>query len=372
MNRPVRGADLEAIAEVARSGLDLVSLWREVTPVLAASIPHFRAPCFFTVDPSSLLTTSHFQEGFGDIPAEWLAREFEAPDFNSMTEVLRSHSGVGTLHDATAGQPQHAAKYHQEMQPFGCDQELAFALRTARGDSWGAVSLYRERGRPLFTPHEKAFAAAAGRILADGVRFALLLGQGTEPDLPDPPGVLVLDEDLQLVSATPAATAWLARLNGAVDRMPAVVLAAAGAAAAREGEVLAHARSAHGAWIVVHGARLARSRQVAVVLDVANEARLAPLLMRAYGLTDRERDLVQHVLTGASTTVIARTLAIAEDTVQQHLSSVFAKTGTRSRGELVGLLFRRHYGPRVGDNDRRTTTQRPARHGPMPGTDAPT
>ena len=95
-----------------------------------SNIPHFQTPCFFTVDPTSLLTTSHFQEGFGEIPAEWLAREFEAPDFNSMTEVLRSRSGVGTLHDATAGQPQRAAKYHEEMQPFGCEQELSPSLRT--------------------------------------------------------------------------------------------------------------------------------------------------------------------------------------------------------------------------------------------------
>jgi hypothetical protein len=194
MSRPGRYGDLEAIAEVARSGRDLVSLWREVTPLLADAIPHFQTPCFFTVDPSSLLTTSHFQEGFGEIPAEWLAREFEAPDFNSMTEVLRSRSGVGTLHDATEGQPERATKYHEEMQPFGCEQELAFSLRSARGESWGAVSLYREQGRPLFTEHEKALAAAAGRVLADGVRFALLLGKGTEPDLPDPPGVLVLDQ----------------------------------------------------------------------------------------------------------------------------------------------------------------------------------
>ena len=361
---------LQAIAEVASSGLDLVSLWREVTPLLGANIPHFQTPCFFTVDPTSLLTTSHFQEGFGEIPAEWLAREFEAPDFNSMTEVLRSRSGVGTLHDATAGQPQRAAKYHEEMQPFGCEQELSFALRSARSESWGAVSLYRERGQPLFAEHEQAFAAAAGRVLADGVRFALLLGQGTEPDLPHPPGVLVLDEGLHVVSATPAATAWLASLNGSVDKLPTVVLTAAGAALARQGEVLAHARSDHAGWIVVHGSRLAPSRQVAVVLNVADAAHLVPLLLRAYGLTNRERDLVHHVLTGAPTTVIARRLAIAEDTVQQHLSSVFAKTGTRSRGELAGLLFRRHYGPRVRDNETRTTALRPARHGPMPGTES--
>lgn len=282
--------------------------------MLAASIPHFQTPCFFTVDPSSWLTTSHFQEGFGEIPAEWLAREFEAPDFNSMTEVLRSPAGVGTLHDATAGQPQRAAKYHEEMQPFGCEQELVFAVRSARGEAWGVISLYREGGRPLFTEREKAFAAEAWRVLGDGVRFALLLGQGTEPDLPDPPGVLVLDENLHVASATPAATAWLGGLGGTVDRLPAVVLAVAGAAVAREDEVTAHARSDQGAWIVVHGSRLAPSRQIAVVLNDAPH--LVPLLMRAYGLTDRERGLVHHVLAGASTTVIARRLDIAEDTVQ--------------------------------------------------------
>lgn len=370
MRRASGEENLQAIAEVARSGLDLVSLWREVTPLLAAGIPHFQSPCFFTVDPSSLLTTSHFQEGFGDIPAEWLAREFEAPDFNSMTDVLRSRTGVGTLHDATAGQPQRAVKFHEEMAPFGCEQELAFALRSARGESWGAVSLYRERGQPLFTDEEKAFAAAAGRVLADGARFALLRGQGTEPDLPDPPGVLVLDGDLRVVSATPAVTAWLASLNGTMARLPTVVLAAAGAALAGEGEAIAHAHSDEGAWIVVHGSRLAPSRQVAVVLNVPDPSHLAPLLMRAHGLTDRERHLVHHVLTGASTTTIARRLAIAEDTVQQHLSNVFAKTGTRSRGELVGLLFRRHYEPRVRDNEDRTSEQRPARHGPILRADA--
>jgi DNA-binding CsgD family transcriptional regulator len=370
MTRSGRDYNLQAIADVARSGLDLVSLWRQVTPLLAAGIPHFQSPCFFTVDPSSLLTTSHFQEGFGEIPDEWLAREFEAPDFNSMTSVLRSRTGVGTLYDATAGQPQRAVKFHEEMAPFGCEQELAFALRTARGESWGAVSLYRERGRPLFTEDEKAFAAAAGRLLADGARFALLLGQGTEPDLPDPPGVLVLDADLRVVSATPAVTAWLASLTGTLDRLPAAVLAAAGAALAREGEAIAHVRTEEGAWIVVHASRLPPSRQVAVVLNVADPTQLAPLLMRAHGLTDRERDLVHHVLTGASTTTIARKLTIAEDTVQQHLSSVFAKTGTRSRGELVGLLFLRHYAPRVRDNEDRTAAQRPARHGPILRADA--
>ena len=94
------------------------------SPRFATAVPHFGGPCFFTVDPSSLLTTSHFQEGLPEIPAEWLGREYVESDYNSMADVLGSETGVGTLHDATGGRPETARKFHEEMAPLGCDQEL--------------------------------------------------------------------------------------------------------------------------------------------------------------------------------------------------------------------------------------------------------
>lgn len=55
-------------------------------------------------------------------------------------------------------------------------------------------------------------------------------------------------------------------------------------------------------------------------------------------LTDREKDVVQSVLTGATNKEIARQLDITERTVKAHLSSIFAKLGARDRIHLMMLI----------------------------------
>jgi DNA-binding CsgD family transcriptional regulator len=371
----------ERIAELAGTGLDLVTFWCEARDVIASAVPYYLTPCWFTLDPASLLVTSHHDHGMiGQLPPEWLAHEYYEDDFHKLADVARSARGISTLHETTGGDPSRSRAWREYVQPYGGDQELLVALRTHTGETWGMLSLYRAPGQPEFERDELAFLRAAAPHLAEGARRALLIGEASEPERPDAPGLIVLAHDWSVESLTLGVERWLSELPDgdweAQGKLPPAVLAVAGRALRTAesndapGEVaLARVLSSEGRWIMLHGASLVANgaRRAAVIIEPAHPARISPLLMSAYGLTDREQDVTRLVLQGDSTAQIAGELCVSAHTVQQHLKSVFEKTGMRSRRELVGKVFFAHYEPRVRDNERRATNGQPVRGGPIDG-----
>jgi DNA-binding CsgD family transcriptional regulator len=370
----------ERIAGLAGQGLDLVTFWRESGAAVATAVPHYLAPCWFTLDPASLLATSHFdQDLIPELPQEWLAHEYYEDDFHKMADVARSERGISTLYEATGGDPSRSPAWNLYMRPYGADQELLVALRTQVGEAWGMLSLYRESGQPRFDTDELDFLGQVAPYLAEGARRGLLVGEASDPEGPDAPGLVVLNDDWSVDSLTPGVERWLSELPDgdweARGKLPTSVLAVAGRAlrtAENEdapGEVVvARVLSREGRWMVLHGASLVAdgARRVAVIIEPAHPARVSSLLMAAYGLTDREQDVTRLVLRGESTAQIADDLCVSPHTVQEHLKSVFEKTGVRSRRDLVGKVFFAHYEPRVRDNERRVIAGEPVRGGPFP------
>ncbi len=58
-------------------------------------------------------------------------------------------------------------------------------------------------------------------------------------------------------------------------------------------------------------------------------------------LTERERQIVALLVQGSRNKDIARRFGTREQTVKNQLTRIFAKTGTRSRLELVLLAMKR-------------------------------
>jgi hypothetical protein len=169
------------------------------------------------------------------------------------------------------------------MQPYGANQELLVGLRTQAGDAWGMVGLYRENGQPQFSDDEIEFLRTVSAHLAEGAQRGLLVGEASDPEGPDAPGLVVLKEDWSVESLTPGVGRWLSDLSDGdwQGRLPPSVLSVAGRAlrtaehADAPGEVaVARVFTREGRWMVLHGAALVAggSRRVAVIIEPAHPA----------------------------------------------------------------------------------------------------
>jgi DNA-binding CsgD family transcriptional regulator len=98
-----------------------------------------------------------------------------------------------------------------------------------------------------------------------------------------------------------------------------------------------------GRWLTLQGAlteaRPGYPSQKMIVIEPTGPRQIAWLKSAAYGLSPREREIVDLVLHGASRMQIAATLYISEYTVQDHLSNIFDKVGVRGREALIKHLF---------------------------------
>src|SRR5260370_41727096 len=99
--------------------------------------------------------------------------------------------------------------------------------------------------------------------------------------------------------------------------------------------------------MTVHGSRasgtLIPGQGIAVVIEAAPASDIAQLLMLVYGLTPRERQVLQRVIAGTPPSAIATGLRISANTVQDHLKSIFAKVRVRSRGKLAACVVGGRY-----------------------------
>jgi DNA-binding CsgD family transcriptional regulator len=102
-------------------------------------------------------------------------------------------------------------------------------------------------------------------------------------------------------------------------------------------------------WITLH-ASLPEGRaggRVAIVLERAATAQATALRLEAHGVTRREREVAVLLAQGLSNPEVASALFLSLYTVQDHVKSLFEKTGVSSRRELVARIFLDDYLPQI-------------------------
>jgi DNA-binding CsgD family transcriptional regulator len=349
------------IIRLCHAGLDSRTLRIEVIKRLRTVIP-IEVSFFTTADPATLLFTGAVvDETLERATPQFLENEFFQDDVNKFTWLARSTPHVESLVQATRGAWEQSPRYQEVLAPLALGDELRAAL-VSSATCWGFMCLHRERSSPPFTAAEAAFLARLAPHLAEGLRKALLFGNTTHSAVADEPGLLLLADDLSVMGITSAAEHWLAELAEADwprgRAVPSAVLAVAarlqalerGADPAPELLPKVRVRTASGHWLVLHASRLAGQhphRPIAVIVEVARPLEIAPVIVQAYDLSNREGEIMQSVLRGLSTAEMADSFHVAPDTVQQHLKAIFEKVGVRSRRELVGQLFAQQYQPRI-------------------------
>lgn len=360
MSIPLTGQRvLRDVDVVARAGLDLDTFLTESLASISRAIPHVAA-CFGTLDPSTLMLTGTVKfgslHGNDEHDHEFGLLEYGECEPTSFTELSRR--AVPAV--AVRAQSPDSRRLNEFMTPrYDYTDEARVILRD-RGQVWATLSLFRGADTQEFDSNDVALLAGLSESMSVGVRSALLSRLSeVPPDAPIGPAGIIVGPNNQVRQVSAGAEQRLTELmTTGFGADPSGVISGLVGAARRfaRGEVgrppRCRVRSRSGMWLVLHASPLSArdgiSGDVVVTIDEARPPEIVPLVVAAFDLTQRERDVTERVLQGMDTKEIAAAMHLSSYTVQDHLKAVFAKADVRSRRELISRIYFDQYVPRMG------------------------
>lgn len=269
---------------------------------------------------------------------------------NRWTKLHADGASVGILRQATAGDPSQSLMWRGLLNRYGIS-DVASVVFADRFGMWGFLDLWREDSKPAYQDGDAAFLASVSGTITTALRSCqaqTLTAPAVPPGRELGPVVFLLDDSLHVLSETPASQQWLRMLlppDADQSPVPASVYNVVGQLQAIEQGVDGHPATArvhlsNGFWVTLRAARLTRSEQaqlavIAVTIEETSPVDRLEVFGRAYGLSARETELMSLLATGSDTRDLASRMFLSENTIQDHLKSIFAKTSSRNRRTLL-------------------------------------
>jgi DNA-binding CsgD family transcriptional regulator len=340
----------ERIVALGAGGIEDRALRREVLAVLREVID-FGAYVWLLTDPVTAVGAAPLAEVpcITELPA--LIKAKYATPVNRWTALQRQGSPAGLLHDAVAGDLSRSRVWREVLSRYRIGDVASVVFADQYG-CWGFLDLWRDDACAPFDRDDADFIASLAAPLTSALRHcqARTFVEPSTPHRSDAgPVVLTLDDDLRITSRTAASQAWLKVLlppQPDERAIPASVYNVAAQLLAVENGIddhPAYARThlAGGFWLTLRAARLSsgdgpdapdeRSPTLVVTIEETSAADRLDLFGRSFALTARERELLGLLAAGGDTRAMARQMSLSEHTIQDHLKSIFAKTGARDR-----------------------------------------
>jgi DNA-binding CsgD family transcriptional regulator len=358
---------VELLIDRCYQGLDAAALRVEVLRRLR-SIVSVDAAFFATVDPVTLLFTSAIsEEPLRESAARFLDNEFGPNDVNRFADLAARRDPIASLDMATRGDRTASLRYTDIMAPLELGDELRVVLRSG-SHSWGVMCLHRSRALAGFSERDVGVVRRIAPHLAEGLRRAHVSQQAADAATAAQSGIVLLDDQLRLVSMNGAAEQWLAEMSDTVwppsSELPVAVYTVAARLRATDSNAwedseppagggnpaTVRLRTEHGHWVLVHASRLngPAGPQTAVVIEPASPHQLVSVLLASRGLTPAQERVAALVLRGLNTRDISAQAHVSVHTVQEHLKAIFDKFGVRSRRELVAAVLSVDGGEQMG------------------------
>src|SRR4029077_11190283 len=311
----------------------------------------FDAHAWLLTDPETEVGSAPL----ADVPClPELPRLIRLKYLTTVNRWTRLDGPVARLHASTGGRLDQSLLWREMLARHGVTDVASLVFRCRHG-CWGFLDLWRS-GRGSFTDEDVEFLAAIARPVTEGLRRCQ--ADTVSLDTPAPvrvgPVVLVLSPDLNVRAQTLETDEYLRLLVPPdADRQPIPAGAYNVAAQLLSVEAgvdnhspTARVHLAEGVWLTLRAARIvtaspAASQDIAVAIEATPPAERMELFGRACALSAREMELLSRLIMGSDTRGIAAQMFLSENTVQDHLKSIFIKTGVSNRRTLLARVVGR-------------------------------